>query len=245
MVALPGGSSPEANVALAGTDTTELRGLEDLRREAAGDASRGSERAPEPEATPSGQPKEREQPPQPTATIVPPEKGGTSTAEPSDLPDQEGSGLSGGFAPVPGCDATVPAEGSVANGALGSEYLCDVGDGFLLRPDAAAAFLALADEYKARTGGSLLSCVGNSYRTYDEQVDLYARKPSLAAQPGTSEHGWGLAIDFECGANSYGSSFYAWLDAHGDDYGWTNPPWAQPGGSRPEPWHWEFDPSLL
>jgi hypothetical protein len=33
----------------------------------------------------------------------------------------------------------------------------------------------------------------------------------------------------------------AWLAANGRDYGWVNPPWAQPGGSRPEPWHWEFD----
>lgn len=254
VVALPGSSSPDSDLALAGQDTTELRGLEDLRREAADDPARGSERSPEPESTPREKPAEPEEPEQPTATIVPPEPDGPSDDEPSDDDpngDEAGDGadeprsqLPGGFAPVPGCAATVPGEGSVANGELTEEYLCDVGDGFLLRPDAGAAFLALADTYADSTGDSLLSCIGNSYRTYDEQVELYGQKPGLAAEPGTSEHGWGLAIDFECGANSYSSSFYAWLDANGPGYGWTNPPWAQPGGSRPEPWHWEFDPSL-
>ncbi len=32
----------------------------------------------------------------------------------------------------------------------------------------------------------------------------------------------------------------AWLTEHGPSFGWFNPPWAQSGGSRPEPWHWEF-----
>jgi LAS superfamily LD-carboxypeptidase LdcB len=123
--------------------------------------------------------------------------------------------------------------------------LCDVGDGHLLRPDAAAAFLALAEEYESSTGESLVSCVGNTYRSYEQQVSLFQEKPNLAARPGTSEHGWGLAIDFECGADSYGSSFYAWLSDHGGEFGWVNPPWAQQGGSRPEPWHWEFEPGLL
>jgi LAS superfamily LD-carboxypeptidase LdcB len=23
-------------------------------------------------------------------------------------------------------------------------------------------------------------------------------------------------------------------------FGWVHPAWAQQGGSKPEPWHWEF-----
>jgi hypothetical protein len=35
------------------------------------------------------------------------------------------------------------------------------------------------------------------------------------------------------------------MTAHAPDFGWTNPDWARDGGGREEPWHWEFDPSLL
>jgi hypothetical protein len=31
----------------------------------------------------------------------------------------------------------------------------------------------------------------------------------------------------------------------GAEFGWINPDWALPGGSKPEPWHWEFVPSLV
>jgi LAS superfamily LD-carboxypeptidase LdcB len=54
-----------------------------------------------------------------------------------------------------------------------------------------------------------------------------------------------MAVDLFCGIDDPGSAEHAWLDENGDDYGWVNPSWAQPGGSRPEPWHWEFEPSLL
>ena len=62
----------------------------------------------------------------------------------------------------------------------------------------------------------------------------------LAAVPGTSNHGWGVAVDFACGAEQFGSAGYRWLKANGPKYGWTHPSWAEPGGSRPEPWHWEY-----
>ena len=106
-------------------------------------------------------------------------------------------------------------------------------NGLLLRADAAAAFNKMA-----AAGG--MPCAGNSYRSYAQQVAVYAEKPSLAAVPGTSNHGWGVAVDFACGAERFGSSAYQWLKAHGPTYGWTHPSWAEPGGSRPEPWHWEY-----
>lgn len=143
---------------------------------------------------------------------------------------------------VPGCDAVIPGEGEVENGRLTDEYLCRVGQGHKLRPDAAAAFVALAEAYDADRGRSLLDCVTDSYRSYEQQVDLKARKPYLAAAPGTSNHGWGVAIDLACGMDSYDSSLYGWLAQYGGDFGWENPPWAQPSGSKPEPWHWEYSP---
>lgn len=30
------------------------------------------------------------------------------------------------------------------------------------------------------------------------------------------------------------------MAANGPAFGWSNPPWAQPGRGREEPWHWEF-----
>ena len=30
------------------------------------------------------------------------------------------------------------------------------------------------------------------------------------------------------------------LEANAHKYGYVNPPWAKPGGSKPEAWHWEY-----
>jgi hypothetical protein len=83
----------------------------------------------------------------------------------------------------------VPDEGTVSNGGLGEEHLCPVGGGHLLRPDAAAAYLALSESYEEARGSA--PCLTDSYRSLATQQDLAARKPGLAARPGTSEHGWG------------------------------------------------------
>ncbi|PZF83182.1 hypothetical protein C1I92_13790 [Jiangella anatolica] len=166
--------------------------------------------------------------PSPTAAPVTP----TPTPTPSPT----------GFPPVAGCDATLPGD-DVANGELGDEHLCAIGSGQRLRPDAAASFVALDAFYRAETGEGLIECVTDSYRSYEAQVDVADRKPGLAAEPGTSEHGWGLAVDVGCGANSFDGALYDWLDDNADEFGWENPDWARPGGSTPEPWHWEFTPA--
>lgn len=106
-----------------------------------------------------------------------------------------------------------------------------------LRCDAAAAFARLDTAYRAAFGKPLL--IGDSYRPYSEQVAVYHAKPGLAAVPGTSNHGWGLALDLQIGG--YTSPAYLWLRAHAPAFGWNNPPWARPGGSsKHEPWHWEY-----
>ncbi|WP_459717522.1 D-alanyl-D-alanine carboxypeptidase family protein [Actinophytocola sp. KF-1] len=129
--------------------------------------------------------------------------------------------------------------GGYPNGFIPLTALCPIGVGdHALRCDAAAAFGAMNQAYTAAFRTPL--CVTDSYRTFDAQVRLYAQKPALAAVPGTSNHGWGLALDLCGGAQSFGSPQYAWLRANAPSFGWVNPEWAWPGRGREEPWHWEF-----
>lgn len=221
ILAVQSGVEPGMSQAADSAAVAELPSVEHLRATAAEGASRGSRPSTSPTPAPT---------PTPVVTV-------TGTAAPTPTAT--------GFPAVEGCDATIPDPDEVANGRLGDANLCAIGEGHELRPDAAAAFLALAVRYRDDTGDSLASCITDSYRSYDAQVRVKDEKPSLAAQPGTSDHGWGLAIDVGCGANSYGGALYEWLDDVGAEFGWINPDWAQPGGSKPEPWHWEFVPSLV
>jgi hypothetical protein len=58
----------------------------------------------------------------------------------------------------------------------------------------------------------------SSYRTYAEQVYLYRLylegRGNLAAVPGTSNHGWGVAVDLAA------EWMRSWIDDHGARYGW-------------------------
>ncbi len=128
--------------------------------------------------------------------------------------------------------------GGYSNGMIPASKLCAIGNGHMLRCDAAAAYLQLAGSYRKAFGKSL--CITDSYRSYQAQVSLYARKPSLAALPGTSNHGWGIAIDLCGGIDKFGTTQYRWMKAQASAFGWVHPSWADQGGSREEPWHWEF-----
>ncbi len=72
------------------------------------------------------------------------------------------------------------------------------------------------------------------------QLDLQRRKPELSATPGTSTHGWGLAVDLCGGVERFGSEEHRWMRARGPDFGWVLPAWAREGSPREEPWHWEY-----
>lgn len=126
------------------------------------------------------------------------------------------------------------------NGLIPADALCPLPqDGEQLRADAALAFTRLNTHYRQVFGEDI--CVTDSYRSLSEQQSLYAQKPGLAAVPGTSNHGWGVAVDLCGGAETYGDTVHEWLDVNGDQYGWDLPGWAREGGSRPEPWHWEYN----
>jgi len=122
-----------------------------------------------------------------------------------------------------------------SNGRLNTSGLVDVGGGKLLRADAARAWVALVAAAFAATGIRLTLTEG--YRTYARQVYLYALYKSglgnVAAKPGTSNHGLGVAVDM----GNYGSvRMWAWLSSNAPRYGWS---WAQ-GKASGEAWHWVY-----
>jgi LAS superfamily LD-carboxypeptidase LdcB len=110
----------------------------------------------------------------------------------------------------------------------------------------------------------VLSSVGGGYRTYERQLWLWndrmtrnrkeAKRPLVrrvwngkvwwlkkmapVAIPGTSNHGWGLSIDF----NLSDPKTYAWLDKHAPKFGFymEAKPTKADGTKNPyfEPWHW-------
>lgn len=131
------------------------------------------------------------------------------------------------------------AWGGFPNGLIPTSALCAIGFGpHGLRCDAAQGYGAMSAAFAASFGRPL--CVTDSYRTFPEQINLYSRKPALAAVPGTSNHGWGLALDLCGGVESFGTAQWAWMAANASSFGWVHPPWAAPGRGREEPWHWEY-----
>jgi cell wall-associated NlpC family hydrolase len=131
------------------------------------------------------------------------------------------------------------AWGGYPNGLIPPSALCPIGVGsHRLRCDAAAAWRAMAAAFAGAFGTQL--CITDSYRTYASQVRLYGQKPALAAVPGTSNHGWGLAVDLCGGVERFGTAQYHWMVANAGRYGWLHPNWADPGNGREEPWHWEY-----
>lgn len=99
--------------------------------------------------------------------------------------------------------------------------------GKLISPKIAGKF----DQMAAAAGRAGINLqIGNSYRSYQEQVVLwnkYGRDPRRVARPGHSNHQTGTAIDF---VNTPGA--YAWLKANASKFGLHNYP--------PEPWHYSL-----
>ncbi len=129
---------------------------------------------------------------------------------------------------------------SYPNGAIPLENLCPLwaAPGHRMRADAAFGFNRMSEAYAMAFGDPI--CVTDSYRDYAGQVAVHESKPNLAATPGTSNHGWGTALDLCGGIQTFGSPQHEWMRANAPLYGFFHPGWAQQGGSKPEPWHWEF-----
>ena len=139
--------------------------------------------------------------------------------------------------------ATV-ADGS--NGRLEIDALCKVGVGpegqdQYLRCDAAEAWKKLGTRFQSEFGKPLR--VEYGYRPYDWQLQALDEFGSgQVAAPGTSNHGWALAVDVPVDDGfRFGQPEFEWLAANGPRAGWHHPDWARAGGGREEPWHFEYE----
>ncbi len=122
------------------------------------------------------------------------------------------------------------------NGKIPATALGKVGDtGHQLWAPAAESLTKMIAD--AKKDGVTIG-ITDSYRSYDEQVDLARRKGlysqgGLAAKPGTSEHGWGMAADLDLN-----STAQAWVRKHGDEYGFVE-------NVPRESWHWAYKPKSV
>ncbi|MBW3606729.1 MAG: M15 family metallopeptidase [Actinobacteria bacterium] len=130
----------------------------------------------------------------------------------------------------------IGAWGGYDNGRIPLPALASIGAGHLLRTDAAAAWIKLQRAATADLGHTI--GVTDSYRSYEAQVAVKTAKGYLAATPGRSNHGWGLALDLDTGG--WDGTAMRWLQANAHRFGWHHPDWARIDGSKPEHWHWEY-----
>ena len=131
-----------------------------------------------------------------------------------------------------------------SNGQLGSQRLVEISPG-------CSVYWEMAQSMRQMLSGAADAGVtitpSSCYRDYAGQVaarDSWCARGAchMAAVPGTSNHGWGKAVDFREGAQlmTYDSPGYAWLVANAGIYGWIQPKGMKQGGPVPEPWHWEW-----
>lgn len=97
-----------------------------------------------------------------------------------------------------------------------------------VHPELRSRFEDMAQDFYQQTGVPLR--VTDTFRTNTEQINLYRRKPKLAARPGRSRHEYGDALDID-------QSQVPTLEKLGliDKYGFT-----RPAISKGETWHLEL-----
>ena len=121
------------------------------------------------------------------------------------------------------------------NGRLDTSMLTSIGGNHKLIDPAAQAYRRMV---QAAAADGIEWTITDSYRTYEAQVDVARRKGlysqgGLAAEPGTSNHGWGKAVDLGGGANNNRTPENNWLRANAPRFGFTT--------IAREPWHWEWN----
>lgn len=122
---------------------------------------------------------------------------------------------------------------SVINGQLPDSALAPIAQGRLSKP-AAAAWNAMNIEARKRGTELLPTGSASSYRTLEQQKALYAKYlagGTLAARPGTSNHGLGLAVDVPTRA------MRDMIDTIGEVYGWSKR-WSD---APTEWWHIKYE----
>ncbi len=147
-----------------------------------------------------------------------------------------------GFIQVPRADgttATVPliGGGSYPNGQIPLSALKPIAGSGYLEEHAAAAWNAMAVHILKETGVHIAPAgPDSSYRPYARQVywrNYWCGQGNCgnAAVPGTSNHGWGLAVDVVSYAIPY-------VQKYGAPFGWQK----QWSDASWEPWHFKYAP---
>jgi D-alanyl-D-alanine carboxypeptidase len=124
-----------------------------------------------------------------------------------------------------------------SNGQLSPTDLNPIPGG-RLRNDAARSWNAMRKHIGEKTGTWICPAgPRSSYRSYAEQQyfwNLYqSGRGNLAAHPGTSNHGWGLACDLAS------TTMRRVIDEHGAQFGWQKR-WSD---APSEWWHLKYNPS--
>jgi len=102
-----------------------------------------------------------------------------------------------------------------------------------LWPEAALTWNAMRADFTAAGGKPTHFRPGgprSSARTAGQQRELFAAQPPPAAVPGTSNHGWGIAVDVPF------SDAQAWIMRNGGRYGWSHDEGLRVG----ERWHMRY-----
>jgi hypothetical protein len=164
----------------------------------------------------------------------------------------------------------IPGNLPITNGTLsGHNLIAGATQGYKtghprVLKDVVSEWDSMAAAFAANFSDKGWKLAGSGDRTYATQVSLKASKGNLAATPGTSNHGWGLAVDthyYDGNGKKKSLSFsgeaYKWLFTNASKYNWENPYWAQKPsvseelgrpcvapagkrcGSKKEVWHWE------
>jgi hypothetical protein len=105
-----------------------------------------------------------------------------------------------------------------------------------LQPPAAGQLLAMLQDYHLQTGDYLE--IDEGYRSVEGQTywwNFWGQNPTYAAPPGTSNHGWGQAFDFN--ANTLTPARLGWARSHCGQYGYS------PIAS--EDWHFNYSGSFV
>ncbi|GEA89923.1 M15 family metallopeptidase [Cellulomonas cellasea] len=181
----------------------------------------------------------------PTATARP-----TAPAAPADEPAPAAGGRPVDAAGNVLWVTSVPtADGDGSNGNLPMSAMCRIpwgtdqlGYAQYLRCDAAEALTELEAAFRATFGESI--AMDLTYRSYEDQVAMKQALGPLAARPGTSSHGLGIALDVQEWPDVYGfgTPRYEWLVANGPTYGWYAPARVRADAAYPEYWHFEYGP---
>jgi D-alanyl-D-alanine carboxypeptidase len=108
----------------------------------------------------------------------------------------------------------------------------------VMHPEAAWNYQRMRD---AASAAGVTLGISYSYRTFEKQAEKYAaykaHTGNLAAEPGTSNHGWGTALDLNIPSYPAANSDpqFVWLKANGPRFGFHN------NDAPSEPWHWDYE----